>query len=464
LGIAFSHPCFSATFWLKLVQGMASQRSKVPGKAMSEKAISRLKKMDLQRKVASWNLREDWTPIVVECLLAAQGKDLYGLEIFAGEKAVANGLGRVGLVCATLELLDGQDVAKPSGQRFAIRCLCRCHPCSLVWLGTPCSSWVFLGRSNAGRYTWFPAGDQNKEYTRTHNLLADISIDLSWLAFCLGLHVVIEQPLSSILFQYEPMKALLSKTQMQRTVVQLGNFGAASMKTLQLFGTVPWLAELRQENMRRQHAHRHCDNPTGARKRASQESHLEQKLTYETTDRLGRVRVTGKKLALKESSAYPPEFGRVVGELHRKTIPISSDACQGHACKGKKRLFSIKDHLSCCAQLKNKMWNAYMEIHIYVHIHALGPGRTQACKGKIACVICMRVHCLMYMSSAQAIYAQAPALAQHASPEKAGACQGQAFPYRHGRHHGSLGCADSTAASLSSRRHLAWIRKMGRGR
>jgi len=180
--------------------------------------------------------------------------------------------------------------------------------------------------------------------------LADISIDLSWLAFCLGLHVVIEQPLSSILFQYEPMKALLSKTQMQRTVVQLGNFGAASMKTLQLFGTVPWLAELRQENMRRQHAHRHCDNPTGARKRASQESHLEQKLTYETTDRLGRVRVTGKKLALKESSAYPPEFGRVVGELHRKTIPISSDACQGHACKGKKRLFSIKDHLRCGAQ------------------------------------------------------------------------------------------------------------------
>ena len=311
--------------------------SQVPGKAMPKKA-ARLQKLNVQRKVESWNLREDWTPIVVEFLLAGRGKELYGLEIFAGEKAVANGLRRVGLVCETLELLDGQDVTKPSGQQFAISCLCRCHPLSLVWLGTPCSSWIFIGRSNAGRYTWLPAGDETRAYTRAHNNLADISIDLAWLAFCLGLHVVIEQPLSSILFDYAPMQAFISKTSMQRVTVQLGGFGAASMKPLQLWGTVPWLPQLAQASKQRQKSAKRGD----AKLRQGCE-----KLTYVKTDGLGRANVHGNKTALKESSAYPPEFGRIVGELHRKIIPIDSDACQGDACKGKKRLFSITDGLRC---------------------------------------------------------------------------------------------------------------------
>ena len=315
----------------------ASQQSLVPGKAMPEKA-ARLQKLDLQRKVASWNLREDWTPIVVECMLAAQSKGLYGLEIFAGEKAVANGLGRVGLKCATLELLDGQDVTKPSGQRFAIDCLCRCHPCSLVWLGTPCSSWIFIGRSNAGRYTWLPAGDETRAYTRAHNNLADISIDLAWLAFCLGLHVVIEQPLSSILFDYAPMQALIGNTNLQRASVRLGGFGAASQKPLQLWGTVPWLLQLAQDSKQRQKSTKAGGTPMCQRGA---------KLGTVKINSFGRKIVHGNKSALKESSAYPPEFGRVVGELHRKIIPIDSDACQGDACKGKKRLFSIKDGLRC---------------------------------------------------------------------------------------------------------------------
>ena len=333
----------------------------MPGKA------ARLPKLDLQRKVTSWNLREDWTPIVVECMLAAQSKGLYGLEIFAGEKAVANGLGRVGLKCATLELLDGQDVTKPSGQRFAINCLCRCHPCSLVWLGTPCSSWIFVGRSNAGRYTWLPSGDETRAYTRAHNNLADISIDLAWLAFCLGLHVVIEQPLSSILFNYAPMQALIGNTNLQRATVQLGGFGAASRKPLQLWGTVPWLSQLAHASTQRQKSAKPGE-----------------KLSVTRTDNLGRQVVTGKKAALKESSAYPPEFGRVVGQLHRKLL---ESACEGDACKGKKRrLFDIKDdvcgakkplHLQNLTRLRRHalLARSLHVPHIYIYMYVWEPHR-----------------------------------------------------------------------------------------
>jgi hypothetical protein len=294
-------------------------------------AMSTQQRRAVQLKVDSWGLPQPWVPIVVECLLSAPIKDLSGVEVFAGEKAVALGLGRAceglaceGLPCATLELLDGQDITKLSGQREAINYLCRCRALGLTWLGTPCSSWIFLGRSNAGRYTWLPQGDETREYTRAHNNLANISIDLAWLAFCLGLHVVIEQPLSSILFDYAPMRALIHKTGMQRATVQLGGFGAASRKPLQLWGTVPWLSQLAQASTQRQKSAKPGE-----------------KLSVTTTDNLGRQNVTGKKAALKESSAYPPEFGRVVGELHRKLL---ESACEGDACKGKKRrLFDIKD-------------------------------------------------------------------------------------------------------------------------
>ena len=305
----------------------------------------------VQRKVDSWSLPQRWVPFVVECLLTAPIKDLSGVEVFAGEKAVALGLG---LPCATLELLDGQDITKLSGQRLAISYLCRCRPHSLTWLGTPCSSWVFLGRSNAGRYTWWPAGDKTKAYTRAHNNLADISIDLAWLAFCLGLHVVIEQPMSSSLFSYEPMMALVSKTCMQRVAVQLGGFGAASLKPLQLFGTVPWLPQLAQASKQRQKSAKPGE-----------------KLTYTRIDNLGRASVTGKKAALKESSAYPPEFGRVVGELHRKLLTSEGGACEGDACKGKKRLFNIKDDV-CGMRKQNKTTAAFSNLkrlrrRTYVH-------------------------------------------------------------------------------------------------
>ena len=299
----------------------------------------------VQLKVDSWGLPQPWVPIVVECLLSAPIKDLSGVEVFAGEKAVALGLGRAceglaceGLPCATLELLDGQDITKLSGQREAINYLCRCRALGLTWLGTPCSSWIFLGRSNAGRYTWLPQGDETREYTRAHNNLANISIDLAWLAFCLGLHVVIEQPLSSILFNYAPMQALIGNANLQRATVQLGGFGAASQKPLQLWGTVPWLLQLAQDSKQRQKSTKVGGTPMCQRGA---------KLVSAKINSFGRKIVHGNRSALKESSAYPPEFGRVVGELHRKIIPIDSDACQGDACKGKKRLFSIKDGLRC---------------------------------------------------------------------------------------------------------------------
>ena len=272
----------------------------------------------LKQKVASWGLPAGWLPIILACLAASSVKDLSGVEVFAGEKVIAAGLARQRLSCKTIELADGQDLTTESGLKLAICYLCRCQQNGLAWFGTVCSSWVFVGRSNGGRYSWWPSGNITRPYTRAHNKLADITVDLAWLAFCLGLHVVIEQPMSSCLFGYLPMAKLVAKMGLERTSVHLDGFGSTSMKPLQLYGTVPWLSKLQHfSKWRHQFA-----RPT-------------QTLATQKKDALGGTSVTGKSKALKESSAYPEPFGRLIGELHGELLRPPR----------RKRIFSLMDDI-----------------------------------------------------------------------------------------------------------------------
>ena len=265
---------------------------------------ARAKAPGIRRQVAGWGLPPAWVPIVVACLLATPVKDLAAVEFFAGEKSVAIGCAAHGLAAATIELLDGQDITTPRGQRQCIRYLCRARRGGLCWLGVPCSSWIFCGMPNAGRYAWCVAGDPNSPYAQKHNELARISIDLARLAFFLGLYVVIEQPMTSTLFGFQPMAAAVFEMGLSRVGVWLDGFGAASQKPLQLFGNAPWLPNLHSLSAR---LHKTAALP-------------QQKLATTTVKENGKISVTGNRLAMEESSAYPKRFGFHVGRLHAELL------------------------------------------------------------------------------------------------------------------------------------------------
>ena len=148
-------------------------------------------------------------------------------------------------------------------------------------------------------------GNESLPYTQLHNQLAEITVHLARLAFFLGLCVVIEQPLSSALFEWWPMAKAMLEIGASRGQVWLDGFGASSMKPLQLWGNAPWLAALQR---RSKEAHKFAQ-PT-------------EQLSISTTNALGRKSVTGKRRAMKESSAYPLEFGEEVGYLHARTMPV----------------------------------------------------------------------------------------------------------------------------------------------
>ena len=60
-----------------------------------------------------------------------------------------------------------------------------------------------------------------------------------------------------------------------------------------------------------------------------------QTLTTQKTDARGGTHVTGKTKDLKESSAYPEPFGRLIGELHGELLRPPR----------RKRIFSLMDDM-----------------------------------------------------------------------------------------------------------------------
>ena len=196
-----------------------------------------------------WGLPVWWVPLIITALAAHVDKDLDGVEIFCGARELTNACRRAGLAMACMDkaTVDARhDVTQPEGIKIAINYLCRCRPHSLIWLGIVCSSWVFVGRSNAGRYGWWPEGDGTKAYTQLHNHIAQAGVHLASLAYHLGLIYVVENPITSVLFDWDPMRLMLRKTGAVRVVVNLNGFQAPTLKTLCLWGTAPWLESLQE--------------------------------------------------------------------------------------------------------------------------------------------------------------------------------------------------------------------------
>lgn len=200
------------------------------------------------------------------------------------------------------------DVTQQPGLEHTIGLVCRCKANALIWLVVPCSSWVFVGRSNAGRYAWYPAGDNGRAYTQQHNHIAFVAANLALLAFHLGLLYVIEQPGTSVLFDWLPLLRILARTKARRGVGHMIGFGGTSMKTLRFRGTVPWLESLE------------CLSKSMRRHAAPASTALVEVRTLQS----GRASITGKRKELKDSGAYTRAFAEAVAT--RQAINVRAHA------------------------------------------------------------------------------------------------------------------------------------------
>ncbi|CAK9097924.1 Uncharacterized protein SCF082_LOCUS45928 [Durusdinium trenchii] len=113
-----------------------------------------------------------------------------------------------------------------------------------AWYGIPCNSWIFMSRGTTRR-SWFRArGETRYKSVRVGNKIARRVSYLLHYHWVKGHFYVLENPLSSLLWQYRCIRKRLQQHRAVRVVINLGNIGASTQKPVVLWGTAPWLHDL----------------------------------------------------------------------------------------------------------------------------------------------------------------------------------------------------------------------------
>ena len=243
-------------------------------------------------------------------------RDLDCLELFAGKYRLTAAVQDAGFTALPFDkVLDPeQNVLCEGGFELAFRLLLRVRPGGLLWAAPECKTWVFVSRSTYKRSNSNPGGDQGSWKVVAANKLVSRTVTLCLVAWWRGLRVVVENPTSSIVPRFSPMRELITEVLRERVHVWLGNFGAPSEKPLFLWTNWPALRHL-----------------------ARGKPQMSTASSLVTKEADGRV--TGNAAELHDSQAYPPEFGVAVANLllnaSGRLLPASATTEQTRASSTK---------------------------------------------------------------------------------------------------------------------------------
>ena len=110
---------------------------------------------------------------------------------------------------------------------------------------------------------------------------------------------MVEQPSTSCFFKTVKMQQCMEVTRARRVHVWLSKYGHSSLKGTVLVGTPPWIEALKKGK---------GDEEVADGQPIQEKKVRKNTLTIITKSRAGKLGVTGKRQALKESQIYPPKF------------------------------------------------------------------------------------------------------------------------------------------------------------
>ena len=257
--------------------------NELPWVDRARRVPSRAKRINGVRKAAplkkAWNNRADlaaklrqgqfpsWFVCMVMSVAASvKGSLIYGVEAFSGQGELSSAFNQHVGAWEKFEILENakHNLLLDSGLEILLGLVLRIGKGGLLWMGTPCKSWVIMSRSFTQRSLSHPEGPpahlcktpRQAKYLKEHNLLADRSALLAKLAYVLNIYYVIEQPQSSILFRYPPLAKVLDETSATAIAFRMGDFGGDSPKPLRLLGTAGvWIQTFSKVSKYRQSLH-----------------------------------------------------------------------------------------------------------------------------------------------------------------------------------------------------------------
>lgn len=170
------------------------------------------------------------------------------IEFFAGKGNLSRaGINAGNRVCGLDKIIHPEhDVLESaSALRIWFGPLAATKPSSLVWCGTPCSSYTIMRRATSERSEeneWM--GNECRTFVHEGNCLADLTACLMLVSFATDAVPGLEQSGSSVMARTPCLRGVLSFMQFQRVTTYHACFGAESLKPLQLWSSSTFVESL----------------------------------------------------------------------------------------------------------------------------------------------------------------------------------------------------------------------------
>ena len=193
--------------------------------------------------------------IMFQSTIFSNIRDVDALEFFAGASAVTKNLALKGLLAINYDIgIGGSSMDWNSGEGYvtALQLWRRLVSRGLLWLGTVCSTWIFLSRWSTHRTTGNAIGDTSSAFVREGNRQTARSALMMVLALANDFCFVLEQPLTSMMMKFPPMLHVAKMCRqygyvMHKIETYMKVFGHAENKGTLLFSNELWTHGLIRE-------------------------------------------------------------------------------------------------------------------------------------------------------------------------------------------------------------------------
>eukprot|EP00973_Karenia_brevis_P037996 5239554-Karenia_brevis.AAC.1 len=157
-----------------------------------------------------------------------ENSDLHLLDLFCGEGNMGQAFIESGLSAVRIDILIKScfDILRDDGYALIIYLTLRLKPLvGILFAGPPCKSWIWMSRGHTGRRSsGNVAGDVTRYDVQAANEICRRVYVLLTICVHRNIKYIIEQPMTTLLWDMEPLSTFLANHEHTRTFAWLGYF------------------------------------------------------------------------------------------------------------------------------------------------------------------------------------------------------------------------------------------------
>ena len=181
---------------------------------------------------------DDLHPVLAPLLLNVQQyvgdtstiRDLDSVEFMSGKAEITRAHGQMGARCIGFDKSysdwSGCDINTVTRFDRAMGFALRIKSHGSIWAAPVCSSWVWIARSGSGRSARSPGGDTRINRVRSGNMMVERLVLIFLVCWTRGVHLFLENPLSTIIHHFSPLKGLLTCLMPFQQTVYMSPYGS----------------------------------------------------------------------------------------------------------------------------------------------------------------------------------------------------------------------------------------------